>query len=150
MDNFPQFIGALYNGVDSLLTNAPKPNDSSVVKSPSYPGTQEHKKNSAETERLFCKYPDRVPVIVITCDDLVIDKAKFLVPNSLTFGQLMYTIRKRLDMTNSRQLGPQEALYGLVDRCMVPTSQLIMQTYQRSRHSDGMLYVYIHRENTFG
>jgi len=150
MDNFPQFIGSLYNGVDSLLTNAPKPNTSSVVKGPPRKGTEEHKKNSAETERLSYKYPDRIPVIVITCDDLVIDKTKFLVPNSLTFGQLMYTIRKRLDMTDPRQLGSQEALYGLVDRCMVPTSQLIAQNYQKSKHTDGMLYVYVYRENTFG
>ena len=49
------------------------------------------------------KYPSRIPVIVERynkCKNICdIDKNKYLVPEDLTLGQFIFTIRKRLKLT---------------------------------------------------
>ena len=54
-----------------------------------------------ESERIKEKYADRIPVIVerTSSSNLPeLDKHKFLVPNTLTVGQFLYVIRKRIKL----------------------------------------------------
>lgn len=117
---------------------------------PPIPGTKEFLKRSAESQRICAKYPDRIPVIIITHGGLVIDKPKFLVPADLTWGQLMYTVRKRLTMTPGNHLSSEESLYGMTKNTMVCTGTLVSVVAKTATYSDGMMYVHIYKENTFG
>ena len=49
-----------------------------------------------ESNKVLIKYPDRIPVIVepLTKDIVGINKNKFIVSKGMTFGQLIYIIRK--------------------------------------------------------
>jgi GABA(A) receptor-associated protein len=103
-----------------------------------------------ESEKIRQKYPDKFPVIVqknpisknLNIPD--IDKNKYLVQKDLTFGQLMYVIRKRI------KLQPEVALFGFVNENMISTSKLLSEIYNSYKSNDGFLYVYYEGENVFG
>lgn len=100
-----------------------------------------------ESKRIREKYPDRVPVIVEkskNSDVDNIDKRKFLVPNDLTIGQFLYTIRKRI------KLAPEKALFIFVNGTLPPTAALISHVYKEHKDNDGFLYVMYSTESTFG
>jgi GABA(A) receptor-associated protein len=150
MDAILGIFDMVYTGIDKVveIVNRDEPTNSNDL--PPAKNSLEFQKRKAETERLISKYPDRLPVIVITHSNLTIDKSKFLVPGDLTFGQLMYTINKRLQMTRSNMVTPDTALYGMVGRVMVPCSKLLCTLYNEEVYGDGMLYVHVYKENTFG
>ena len=106
----------------------------------------EHRKQ--EAQRIKDKYPDRVPVVVekekgVDMPDL--DKKKYLVPNDLSVGQFSYVIRKRL------KLKAEKALYLFTqDGTIPPTSELLVNIYNKHKDSDNFLYLYITAERTFG
>jgi GABA(A) receptor-associated protein len=101
-----------------------------------------------ESERIKNKYPDRVPCIVelsSSIKDITLDKNKYLVPNDLTCGQLLYIIRKRIKM------GPEKALFMYVsEKNLPPSSSLLSQVYSDFSDQDGFLYLRVEHENTFG
>lgn len=103
-----------------------------------------------ESSRIKSKYPERVPCIVelsskIKDKDINLDKNKYLVPNDLTCGQLLYIIRKRI------KLGPEKALFMYVsEKDLPPSSSILSQIYQQHSDDDGFLYLKIESENTFG
>lgn len=117
---------------------------------PARVGEAEFLKRSAESARIRQRYPGRIPVVIIMHGKLVIDRPKFLVPVDLTWGQLMYVVRKRLNTTNPNQISPGETLYGMVNRTMIPSETLVSFVAETDTHADGMLYVHVYRENTFG
>ena len=107
------------------------------------------KKNSKEADRIMCKYPDRIPVIVNrhknSTNTPEIDKNKYLVPADLTMGQFLYVIRKRL------QMSPEKALFMFVDNSVICNTELVCRVYEESRDiDDHFLYVTYSSENTFG
>ena len=58
-------------------------------------------KRLSESSRIRSKYPERVPVIIekdFNSDIIDLDKNKYLVPDELTIGQLVYFIRKRIKL----------------------------------------------------
>jgi GABA(A) receptor-associated protein len=103
-----------------------------------------------ESRRIKDKYPNRIPIICgihpSSAKDLpVLDKFKFLTPDTLTFGQFLYTIRRRL------KLDEKKGLYIFTDDntlCTISTPMKII--YAKHRSPDGFLYLQIHAENTFG
>lgn len=101
-----------------------------------------------ESERIKNKYPERIPCIVelsSSIKDIVLDKNKYLVPNDLTCGQLLYIIRKRIKM------GPEKALFMYVSEKNLPaSSSLLSQVYNEYSDQDGFLYLRVEYENTFG
>ena len=102
-----------------------------------------------EANRVLEKYPDRIPIIVErnnhSGNDLpIIDKKKFLVPSDLTIGQFVYVIRKRI------KLSPEKAIFLMVGSKLPPTSTLISELYEESKHDDNFLYLTYSSENTFG
>jgi GABA(A) receptor-associated protein len=106
-------------------------------------------KNRDDAEKLKRKYPDRIPVIVTrnkhssTTPD--IDKHKYLVPVDLTTGQLLYVIRKRLNLTSDK------ALFLFVNKSVMNTNTLISSIYEEEQcKEDGFLYVVYSCESVFG
>eukprot|EP01134_Creolimax_fragrantissima_P000715 CFRG0715T1 len=104
-------------------------------------------KRKMEAQKIRCKYPDRVPVIVERAgksDIEEIDKKKFLVPMDLTVGQFVYVIRKRI------KLSPEKAIFIFVNNVLPPTSSALATIYEEHKDEDGFLYVTYSGENTFG
>ena len=106
-------------------------------------------KNRDEAEKLMGKYPDRVPIIVSrnkhSTTTPEIDKHKYLVPVDLTAGQLLYVIRKRLNLSSDK------GLFIFVNKAVMSTDTLIISIYQQEQcKEDGFLYVVYSCESVFG
>ena len=105
-------------------------------------------KRIIEFKKIKQKYPERIPVIIEPNWESkklkVIDKSKYLVENDLTVAQLLFVIRKRVE------LEPQEAIYLFFNNKFYPTSELIKNIYNTEKDEDGFLYVKYIMENTFG
>ena len=99
-----------------------------------------------ESNKVLHKYPERIPVIVepLTKDIVKIDKNKFIVSKDMTFGQFIYTIRKRLDIESS------VALFFSVNGTLCTASSDIESIYNDNKNEDNFLYVKYTTENTFG
>ena len=67
----------------------------------------------------------KVPVIVERynkCKNICdIDKNKYLVPEDLTLGQFIFTIRKRLKLT------PEKALFVFINNSLIPSNLFMMK-----------------------
>lgn len=100
----------------------------------------------SESAALKLKYYDRVPVIVERRrnDIAHIDKRKFLVPDHLNVGQLIFVIRRRL------KLEPHESVFVFVNHRIVQHTLLLKQLYEKERDPDGFVYLSYDFENTFG
>ena len=102
----------------------------------------------AEAEKIRTKYPDRVAVI---CEKVEgsrvpqVDKTKYLVPKSLTVGQFVYVIRRRVKLDASQALFVMTA-----SGTMLPTSSTIAQIREEHQDEDGFLYLVYSGENAFG
>jgi GABA(A) receptor-associated protein len=101
-----------------------------------------------ESQRVINKYPLRRPVI---CERLntkngtpQIDKKKYLIPNDLTIGQLIYIIRDRLKIKSN------EAIFLFINGKIMATSKNIIDVYNEEKDNDGFLYIQYSKENTFG
>lgn len=104
-------------------------------------------KRRTEAARIRNKYPDRVPVIVEKAhksDITDIDKNKYLVPDDLTIGQLVYVVRRRI------KLPPEKALFLFINNTIPPTAAVISNVYAEHVDEDGFLYVEYNGENVFG
>ena len=102
-----------------------------------------------ESRAMKEKYPDRVCVICEkgkSAGEIPnLDKNKYLVPCTLTVGQFIYIIRKRLD------LNPAKAIFLFTEnRVLPPTSMTMVDLYARNKDDDGLLYLTYATENTFG
>ena len=100
----------------------------------------------SESNKVLHKYPERIPVIVepLTKDIVKIDKNKFIVSKDMTFGQLIYTIRKRMDIESS------VALFFSVNGTLCTASSDIESIYNDNKNEDNFLYVKYTTENTYG
>ena len=101
-----------------------------------------------ESSNIRKRYPNRIPVIIEKSeksgDISDIDKKKYLVPDDLTVGQLVYVIRKRI------RLSPEKAIFIFINNLLPPSSSLMSCVYNEHKNEDGFLYVKYSGENTFG
>ena len=102
-----------------------------------------------ESQRILEKYPDRIPIIcersnMTSIDCPYIDKNKYLVPNSLTVGQFLYVIRKRMKISENK------AMFLFVNDNVPHSTQILSNTYEYYKDDEGFLYVSYSFENTFG
>ena len=110
-----------------------------------------------EAHRVLEKYPNRIPVICErdpTCSTIKRDnKKKFLIPRSLTLGEFMFVIRKRIKLEENQALFIfviTEKRDGSIGKELAPTSHLIDTIYTQNRNRDAFLYLQYASENTFG
>ena len=104
-------------------------------------------KRKSESTKIMTKYPDKIPIIVEkqkNTDLEDIDKKKYLDPNDLTFGQFVYVIRKRLNISQ------EKAIFLFCNNILPPTAGLISQIYNEHKDDDGFLYCVYAGENAFG
>ena len=107
----------------------------------------EQRKN--ESIQMKEKYPERVPVIIERGQREKnipqIDKRKYLVPCDLSVGQMLYVIRKRLNLDSTK------ALFLFSNNNTLPsTSKNIGIMYESNADKDGFLYFTYCSESTFG
>lgn len=103
-------------------------------------------KRENESRRVRERYPGRIPVICEVKDKkITIDKVKYLVPNSITIGQFLFQIRKRINIL------PDAALYLFTEKnTLPPISAILSQLYRDYANCDGFLYFHVGLESTFG
>ena len=79
-----------------------------------------YEKRFAESNRIICKYPERVPIICQRINNEVpeIDRRKYLCPRELSIANFMLVIRKRL------KLSPEKALLRSQNRLKPETWSL--------------------------
>jgi GABA(A) receptor-associated protein len=101
-----------------------------------------------ESHRVLERYPNRIPVI---CESdpknssvIHLKKMKYLVPDSLTIGQFIYVLRKQMT------LKAEEGVFIMINNSLPPASALMSQVYKDHKDSDGFLYCFLCKENTFG
>ena len=107
-------------------------------------------KRREESSRIVSKYPDRCPIIVerATTEKVLpqMDRNKYLVPSSITFGQFIFIIRKRIKCKAS------DAIFIFCgDDNLVPITKTIAEIYEEMKDKeDGFLYCRYASESTFG
>jgi GABA(A) receptor-associated protein len=102
-----------------------------------------------ESNQIKLRYPNRVPVIVekasgCSSDIPTIDKHKYLIPYTFSFGQFIYVIRKRLS------LPPDKAIFLFVNNVLPTSSELMIDIYKKYSNVDGFVYVDYTGESVFG
>ena len=101
----------------------------------------------ADSDRLLAKYPDRCCIIVGKNDgsDVPdIDRHKYLVPKSLTIGQFMFVIRKKITCNEDK------AIFMFIDNTLPSNISTVGLVYDEHKNEDGFMYVIYSGENTFG
>jgi GABA(A) receptor-associated protein len=97
--------------------------------------------------RAVCaKYPDRSPIIIEPRRHGLprVDKTKYLVPHDFPSSQLLYLLRKRLNVL------PSDALFVYTGSTLLSTSLTVRSLHAAHADPDGYLYLTYDFENTFG
>jgi GABA(A) receptor-associated protein len=106
-----------------------------------------YEQRKAESNRVFLKYPDRIPIICEKSKNSKLnemDKKKYLVPCDLTCGQFVFVIRKRLT------LPAEKGIFLFINGSIPCSSEYMSEIYKRNMDLDGFLYVTYSEENVFG
>lgn len=97
-----------------------------------------------EFEKINGKFPDHIPIIVFTDNNIKLDKHKYLVKDDMTVGQFMYVLRKRID------LNEHEATFLFVRNKIVTPTDMLNILYKQYKEDCGFLFLYLNKESTFG
>lgn len=111
-----------------------------------------------DTKRIKAKYPGRIPMWLEYNKNLesipnTPRKNKFLVPNDLSIGQLMYMIRRRLKLSCEESLFLYVMKEGKDGRRLThipPLYSTISEVYKSDSHLSGFLFMIVAKESTFG
>lgn len=97
--------------------------------------------------KIRTKWPHLYPVIVDSHNnnDPKIIKTKYLAPDGLIMGHLLFGIRKNIKTVTS-----DETILFYINDIMVPPSQIIDNIYIKYKDDDGFLYITYTKESTFG
>jgi len=115
-----------------------------------------------QSQRLKCKYPTRIPVIVQPLPNSSVKQirqSRFLVPHDSSAGMFEVCLRKHIIGQ-----GAEFALYYFVDISkkefthisenkmfiLIPPVELMGTLYKQFEKPDGFLYLYYDEEHTFG
>ena len=103
-------------------------------------------KRKKESESIFAKYPNRIPIICERYDNTLphLDRKKYLVPEDLIMSNFLYIIRKRLKIESHK------SLYLAVKEKIPQLSQSVSTIYDKYSDEDGFLYIHYCEETTFG
>lgn len=99
-----------------------------------------HTISDEEAGKLREKYPNRIPVVVNTTGDLVINRSKYLVPDDLTLGEFTIVLRKRINIKAC------EAIYMFINGKIYP-SNMHLKTICGENNC---ISISVAKESTFG
>ena len=98
-----------------------------------------------KSKELLQKYPDRIPIICYSSPELPeLKRSKFLVNEEMNYTNLLFSVRKNIDLNEG------QALYIFIGDRLLSTNFMIKEAYERYKDDDGFLYAYVCSENTFG
>jgi GABA(A) receptor-associated protein len=93
------------------------------------------------------KYPEKIPIIcenqILSKQDLDL-KVKYLIPKDFTIGNLIYSIRKNLVVSQ------EKSIFIFIDNILPRSNDRIIDLYNEYRDDDMFLYIVYCHENTFG
>lgn len=121
-----------------------------VPESPTFAETTPLEKRKKEATQIIEKYNgDRIPVIVERAKSssktlALLDKKKYLVPSTMTFGQFLLIIRKRI------KLQPNQAIFLYVNNVQPPATVTMGQLYKEHRDESGFISCIYSNESTYG
>lgn len=102
-------------------------------------------------DKLRARFPDKVPVIVnISPHDKILpalEKEKYLVDSSMPAHELMYYVKQQLKAQDDCS---ERALFYFVNDSIMNCADLIGHIHEAHAAKDGLLYVLLSSENTFG
>lgn len=100
----------------------------------------------SESQRMRRLHPEHIPVIIEPHkpSDPPISKRKYLVPKDLMVAQMIYIVRKRVDLSKG-----QSIFFSCRGRLPF-TTDTIFTLDSHSREKDGFLYLDYTLEHTFG
>ena len=108
-NGIPQLVVSTTDKIIQATKNLTKLENNNIAKSEPFNFKKMYKKQDRllESKRILAKYPDRIPVICQKTTSKTnsipdLDKHKYLVPSDLTAGQLIYVIRKRLNLKENK------------------------------------------------
>ena len=96
------------------------------------------------SKQIIKKYPYRVPIIVDSKTDIILDKNKYVVPEDLTIGQFMCILKKRI------KINYYKSIFLICNGTVISNTDVIKNLYHNKKDDDGFLYIKILLENTFG
>jgi len=102
------------------------------------------------SERLLEKYPECIPAIIVrNKNDKILqdkdNKEKYLIPKNLNMTDIIFLIRKKIDIDS------QKAIFLFVNgNILVPINKSVIEVYNEYQSGDGFLYITYTSENTFG
>ncbi len=101
-----------------------------------------------DSQKVKKTYEDRVPIIVERHPSAItipkINKTKYLAPMTMTLGQFLVVIRKRI------QLNQEQTIFFFINNTIQPFSLSMSEIYNNYADADGFLYIHYTTENTFG
>ncbi len=103
------------------------------------------------TSRLRTRYPQHVPVVVECASSDAhtlppLQRTQFLVPEHTTMPRFLYELRRYFQGA----LMPTAAIFLFIEDTLVPTGALLRDVHARYAREDGMLYMSVCGEATFG
>lgn len=108
--------------------------------------------DSFDVQKILNKHPERIPIIINISDQdkliKTLSKKKYLVPKNLRFGQFSNIIRHKIVMEN--RITPETALFYFLKDTLVNNSIDVGHLYKEHKDDDGILYITIQTESTFG
>jgi GABA(A) receptor-associated protein len=127
-----------------LIGNKPRPSKTKYE----FKMLHSFEKRQKEALRIREKYPDRVPIVLEKSDssDVVdIDKHKYLVPEDMTIGQFMYSIRKNMKIDSS------QSIFFFINNVTIPRMEDNFGIiYEKNKDKDNYLYITFSSEIAFG
>ena len=92
------------------------------------------------------KHPHHIPIICKRGNKNIpkLEKNKFLIPKDLAVGQLVYTIRTRIE------LPPEKAIFILIGNTLPVMTEPLCNVYETFKNEDGFLYVIYIEESVYG
>ena len=102
-----------------------------------------------EGQKIIIKYPNKIPIIINKFkyeNDLQdINKTKYIVPNDMTFTNLIYIIRKKININS------EKSIFITTNGKLCKSNSTLGELYDKYKNmNDHLLYFEYSSENTFG
>jgi hypothetical protein len=92
------------------------------------------------------KYPQKIPIVLVPEKNIALKSCQFLVEKDITFMQFIALVRKNYAI----ELKSHEAIFCIVNKILPPGVSMLFEIYNQHQEPDGILYIHIKKESTFG